>query len=325
MIQHTTHATPRADLGVAFHEFATDEMTFVAEQALPVLNVPKEAATIGVVARENARLVDNKHANGGTFGRVHLTTEDKAYSCSDYGLEGPLTDRDREFYADDYDAEVETVGMVKTQMQIAKEVRVAAELFDPTTNFPSGTSELYTDVSSAPWDAAGSDVLGHVCDAVEQVRKNTGVRADTMLIGPVTYKNLKKNTGILAKFVSPGVVTAAIWKQYLAEILDLREILVADGVYNSAKEGQSFAASDIWSDDYALIYKKSRGGSMASPGLGRTLRWVGPNGSLMSGNVNEVVVTYREEQTESDVFRVREYVDELIADAYFGHLLKIDA
>ena len=42
-------------------------------------------------------------------------------------------------------------------------------------------------------------------------------------------------------------------------------------------------------------------------------------------SVNEVVVQYREEQTESDIFRVREYCDELIADAYFGHLLKIDA
>lgn len=324
-IQQATHATPRADLGVAFHEFKTDEMVFAAEQALPVLDVPKEASTIGVVTRENARLVDNKHANGGTFGRINLTTEDKAYACLDYGLEGKLTDRDRTFFADDYDAEIETVGNVKMAMRIAKEYRVAAALFDPVTNFPSGTSALYTDVSGAPWDAAGSDVLGHVRAAREKVRANTGMRADTMLIGPATYESLKANTGILAKFVAVGILTEDVWMKALADILGLREVIVPTGSYNSAVEGQTADMSDIWSDDYALLFRKSRGLSMASAGLGRTLRWVGPEGSLNPGNVNEVVVQYREEQTESDIFRVREYVDELLADTYFGHLLKIDA
>ena len=321
-IQQPTYATPRADLGVAFHEFSAEGMTFAAERALPRLNVPKEAATIGVITRENARTVENRHANGAAFARVGLTSEDKPYACVDYGLEGQLTDRDRDFYMSDYDAEVETVGVVKTQMQIAKEIRVAAALFNTTTWTGSA---LYTDVSAAPWDAAASDVLGHVRAAVEKVRTNTGIPADTMLIGPVTYKNLKANTAIIARFTNPGVLTAAVWQQFLAEILDLREIIVADGAYNSAKEGQTASMADIWSDDYALIFKKSVGGSMAAPGLGRTLHWAGPGMSLLAGDVNEVVVQYREEQTESDVFRVREYVDELIADAYFGHLLKVDA
>lgn len=323
MIQQTTHESPRADLGVAFHEFTTEEMTFAAELVLPTLDVPFEAAKIGVITRENARLVDNKHANGSTFGRVHLTSEEKAYACEDYGLEGQLTDRDRSFYANDYDAEVETVGNVKTQMKIAKEYRAAATLFNTTT---WTGADLYTDVSSAPWDAAASDVKGHVEAAVEKVRKNTGIKADTMLIGPVTYKNLKANTAIMAKFSSnPEVLTAAVWARYLAEILDLREVIVADGVYNSAKEGQSADMADVWSDDYALIFKKIRSGNLSSPGLGRTLRWIGTDGALTNGTVNEIVVEYREPQTESDIFRVREYVDELIADAYFGHLLKIDA
>ncbi len=321
-IQQGTRSTPRADLGVAFHEFSPDGMTFVAEQVLPVLDVAKEAATISVVTRENARTVDNNHANGAGFGRVHLGSEDKSYSTADYGLEGQLTDGDRERFMDDYDAEVEMVQVVKTHMQMAKEIRAAAALFN-TTTWPSGTAALYTDVSSAPWDAAASDVLSHVEAAIEQVRKNTGMKADSILIGPVTYKNLKHNTGINAKFSSnPQVLTPNVWRQYLADILDLRNIFVADGVYNSAAEGQDASMADIWSDDYALIFKR-QSGSLALPGLGRTVRWVGPAGVLVNGLEN--VVQYREEQTESDIFRVREYVGEFICDAYFGHLLKVDA
>jgi len=305
---------------VAFHEFTPDGMTFVAEQVLPVLNVAKEAATIGVITRENAQSVDNKHANGAGFARVTLGSEDKSYTTADYGLEGQLTDADRERFMTDYDAEVETVASVKTHMLIAKEQRVATALFNTST---WTGADLYTDVSAAPWDAAGSDVIGHVEAASELVRRNTGLRPDSMLIGPVTWKNLKHNTAILAKFSSnPSVLTPSVWRQYIAELLELRDIFVADGVYNSAKEGQSWSGADVWSDDYALIFKRQNG-SLAMPGLGRTVRWTGPAGVLVNGL--ETVVQYREEQTESDVFRVREYVGEFICDAYFAHLLKIDA
>jgi hypothetical protein len=318
MIQQATRSTPRADLGVAFHEFTPDGMTFVAEEVLPVLNVAKEAATISVITRENARTVDNKHANGAGFGRVHLGSEDKSYSTADYGLEGQLTDGDRERFMDDYEPEIETVQVVKTHMLMAKEIRAAAALFNTTT---WTGSDLTTDVTG-DWDAAGSDVLGHVEAAVEQVRKNTGLKADSMLIGPVTYKNIKHNTAILAKFGSnPSVLTPSVWRRYIAEILDLQNIFVADGVYNSAAEGQTASMADIWSDDYALIFKR-QSGSLAMPGLGRTVRWMGPAGVLVNGLEN--VVQYREEQTESDIFRIREYVGEFICDPYFGHLLQID-
>lgn len=319
MIQQGTRSTPRLDLGIAFHEFSPEGMTFAAELALPTMDVRKQAGTISVITRENARTATNKHANGAAFGRVHLGSEDKSYAAEDYGLEGQVTDDDRGNFASDFDAETEIVGAVKTQMLIAKEVRAAAVLFNTSTWTGSA---LYTDVSSAPWDAAGSDVIGHVAAAREKVRQNTGLPGNVMLIGPVTFKNLKSNTAINGKFVGVPVLTADVWRQFLARILDLDEIIVADGVYNSAAEGQTASMADIWSDDYALIFRRQTG-SLANPGLGRTLRWIGESGMLVNGL--ETVVQYREEQTESDIFRVREYVDELICDAYFGHLLKVDA
>lgn len=318
-IQQATRSTPRADLGVAFHEFTPEGMTFVAEQVLPVLDVAKEAATISVITRENAQTVEARHANGAAFGRVHLGSEDKSYSTADYGLEGQLTDTDRERFLDDYDPEVEIVQMVKMQMLFQKEIRVAAALFN-TTTWDSGNSDLYTDVSG-DWDNIASDVIGHVRYAIEKVRKNTGIRPDSMLIGPVTWNSLKLNTAILAKFVAVPVVTPSVWRQYVAELLELQNIFVADGVYNASKEGQTASMTDIWSDDYALIFKR-QSGSLAMPGLGRTVRWMGPAGVLVNGM--ETVVEYREEQTESDIFRVREYVGEFICDPYFGHLLSID-
>lgn len=317
MIQQTTRSTPRLDLGIAYHEFTPDGMTFAAEQVLPTMDVAKEAGTISVITRENARTTDNKHANGANFKRVHLGSEDKSYATYDYGLEGQLTDVDRERFMTDFDAELETVQGVKTQMLMAKEIRAAAALFNTTT---WTGSDLYTDVST-DWDNIASTPIDDVRAAKEVVRRNTGIVPNAMLIGPVTWKNLQTNTAILAKFVGVPVLTAQAWRQFIAAILDLDEIVVANGVYNSAQEGQTASMADVWSDDYALIFRKHNG-SLAMPGLGRTLRWTGQSGSLINGL--DTVVTYREEQTESDVFRVREYVNEFVFDPYMAHLLLID-
>jgi hypothetical protein len=38
---------------------------------------------------------------------------------------------------------------------------------------------------------------------------------------------------------------------------------------------------------------------------------------------NAVVEQYRAEEIRSDIFRVRQHVDEMVIDPYFAHLLKI--
>jgi len=317
MIQQTTRATPRADLGEAFHEFSPEGMTFIAGLALPERAVAKKAATIGVVTRENVTAETGDHVNGAHFDRVTLTTEDQSYACADYGLEGQVTDPDRENYASDFDAELETVELVKTKMLIAREIRVATALFNTTTW--TGAA-LTTDVSG-DWDAAGSDVIGHVRSGKEVMRQNTGILPDSLIIGPVTFKSLQANTAILAKFIGVPILTEDLLKRSIAAILGIQNLFVADGVYNSAKEGQSASMADIWSDDYALLFKRQTG-SLAQPGLGRILTWTGESGSLANGL--DRVVQYREEQTESDIFRVRDYSAEFVIDPYFGHLLQID-
>jgi len=315
MIQQTTYAVPREDLGEALHEYNPASDGFIAQEILPVRVVKKKAATVSVVIRENLKRADAIHANGSAFHRITMTTEDLAYACKDYGLEGPLTDDDRENFDNDFDAELETTMHVERSLLIEQEIRVAAKVFN-TTTFTGAA--LYTDVSSAPWDAAGSGAIGHVADAREKVRKNTGYAADSMVIGPVTLNNLLKNTAILGKFPGATIITEAMLRANLAGILGIQNLFVGNEIYDSAIEGQSFSGADIWSDDYALIFKRQEG-PVSSGGLGRTILW-----GRMSPN-NITVASYREEQTESDIYRVRHYLDEKIFDPYFGHLLKIDA
>lgn len=313
-IQQSTRSVPREDLGVAFHEYNPALDGFIGNIALPPIPVGKKAATMGVITRENNKRANSDHANGAAFGRITLVSEDKSYQCKDHGLEIPLTDEDRATYQSDYDAEYESVQSVTRKMYVEREIRVATELFN-TTTFTG--SALYTDVSSAPWDAAGSDAIGHVRAAIRKVLSNTGVMPDTMLINLDQLDNLLLNTAILARFPGAALITRQMLEQALASIFGITQLIVGYASYDGAKEGQTYTEGKIWSDDYALIYKRHTGGR-ATPGLGRIVEWTGINNGI------DQVKQYREEQTESDIFRVRDFSDEWIFEPYFGHLLKVD-
>jgi hypothetical protein len=317
MIQKSTHATPRMDLGVAFHEYSPTRARFIADDILPVFPTAKEAATLSVVKRKTLTIPETKHADGATYNRIALYMDDLSYACIDHGLEGQLTDRQREKFRDDFDAEVEKVNAIKIKMMLAREKRIKDLIFNTTTW--TGAA-LYTDNSASPWDTATTDIITQVNAAKELVRQGTGVVPDSLIIGEAAMQNLLKNDDVIGRFPGATLITEAMIRANLAAIFGLQKLLVGQAVYNSADEGQDFSASEIWPDDYAMVAALGAAGMpMTEPQLGRTILWERYISQL------RYVEQYREEQTKSDIFRVEESIDEKIFDSAFGHLMKIDA
>lgn len=317
MIQKSTHATPRMDLGVAFHEYVIDRMRFIADAILPQRNVRKKAATLSVTKRKNLTVPDVNHANGATFGRIELYMDDLEYACTDKGLEGQVTDEDRENYVDDFDAELEKTQAIKIKMRLARELVVKNLVFN-TTTFTG--ADLYTDYSGAPWDAAGSGVIAQIQTVREKVRLNCGLPPNALVISESSMINLMNNTEIKAKFPGANVITEAMLRASMAAILGIPELIIGQAVYNSADEDQDFSGAEIWPDDYALVaVLGAESLPLTEPQLGRTMVWNAYVPDI------EYVEMYREDQTKSDIVRVQQYTQEKLIDPYFGHLMEIDA
>lgn len=317
-IYASTYTTPREDLNAALHQYDPEGQDFAADKVLPVLPVLKKKAAISVITRANYKAVNTLVANGGVYPRIGLDIEDLEYACKKHGIEAPVTDEDRENYANDFDAELETAQVAKTRLMIQRELRVKNLVFN-TTTFTGGA--LYTDVSSAPWDAAASDIPQHILAAAEKVRANTGVKANALLVGAATLANMLSNSKIADKFKLKDI-TVEMLKSQMATLFGLEQLIVGGVVYDGAQEGQSFAGSDIWGDDYAMVLRVQSGPTRTTPGLGRTMLWTRMSPHLLQ--YSDEAFMYREEQTESDIVRVRQFSDEKIFDPYFGHLLKVD-
>lgn len=315
MPRYDTYATPRADLGEAIREFDLKAQLFIAVECLPLKGVKKKASTMSVHTRESLlKRADAKRAPRSAYNRIGVELEDLAYECKEYGLEGPLEDSERSNFESDFDAELETTEAVEHKLLSEQEIRVATLLFNTTTW--TGAA-LYTNNSAAPWATAASGVIAHVLAAKAKVRDNTGVEPNALIISGTTLDNLLKNDGILARFPGAAVINEKMIRANLAAILGLEKLIVGKKRYDSAKEGQAFSSSTIWSDSYAMVAKISTGSVLSDPGLGKTMLWTADSPS------NVVVEEYREEQTRSDIFRVRHNLVEKVFDKYFAHLMLI--
>ncbi|MBN1869391.1 MAG: hypothetical protein JW847_02290 [Candidatus Omnitrophica bacterium] len=312
-----TRAIPRLELGEAALEFIQAQDEFIGTKVLPIFPTKKKASIFPAITRESiTRDADTKRAPRGNYNRDSFQAKDKQYACEEHGLEGPLDDSEREMYASDFDSELTTVQIVTRRVLQAQEKRIASAVFDTTTF--SG-SDLFTDYSAEPWDNASSDVIAQVREVREKVRKNCGMDPGSLIMSKANIDRLLANSGIKGAIQYVARLTEAEILNALADILGVKKIVVGKGIYNSAKEGKAFKGADIWSDDYAMVAVIGEGQRLSDPSMGRTFLWTGDSPE------NATVEQYRDDAARSDIFRVRQHVDEIIIDPYFAHLMKVDA
>jgi len=317
-----TRSTDRADLGEAFHEYMYEADGFIGGQAFGLLDVQKKNATLTKMRRESLLRVPDSaklaHAPKSKFNRDDFDHEDLEYNCKDYGHEIQLSREEIEFFANDFDSLATANEVAWFRLMAALDQRVAAILFDGSTNFTTGNGRR-TDVAAA-WGTASTDIIGDVQTAKEAVRGRTGVEPNTLVIGAGVVPFFLKNDGMRDAIKHTEMASIEAIKNALSALLGLDRILIGKGVTNTAKEGQAATVTDIWSNIWASVCVTAPAGSpLFTPSVGRTALW-----TPMSPGIAQVE-EYDEPQTDSVVIRSRHYTDELLCDVDFAQLLDIAA
>ena len=110
------------------------------------------------------------------------------------------------------------------------------------------------------------------------------------------------------QYTSPHLMQA-IDAQYdtLARYLGVNRILVGGAVKDSANKAKATVIADLWDPTIVSLVKISAGGqNLKEPAFGRTFLWTDDSPSVLTTE------SYREEQTRSDIYRVRQNCDEAI-------------
>ncbi|MGE0267885.1 MAG: hypothetical protein AB7S78_05480 [Candidatus Omnitrophota bacterium] len=310
-------ATPRLDLGAAIEEYVQDAGDFIGTRLFPIFKTPQKAANFSAITRESlTQTPDTKRAVNGKYNRGSIGAKDVGYSCEENGFEMPLDDSERRNYAKDFDAELAVSKAAMNIVLRGQETRIASIAMN--TSIFTG-APLFTDVSgSNAWSDPTKDIIKTIRDAKVKIRTNCGLLPNTLVMSYTNLNLCLNNNAIKDAIKYTARPTDAEIINALKDFFGIPNVLIANAIKNSSKEGQAFSGSDIWSPTYVLLAVTAQDGQdPTQPSVGRTFLWANDSPE------NVMVEQYRDESIRSDVFRSRQHTDELVLDKYFGHLLKV--
>ena len=315
-----TTAIPKPWVAQALMEWSPDDQLYAADLVMPMVGVQVQTGTLPIVQREDMLRVENTLlAPGATYGRVEFRQEGLEFRCVKNGLEAQVTDEDRAVYKTAFDVELVKAKQVATLMAVRREARVAAATFSAV--WTGGGATLYTDVTAAPWTTAASDPFTQIHAAVERVRLNSGMLPNALIMNTTNIGRLLYNTVVRARYPGAAIITRDMLRDTLAQLFGIQHIIECGAIYSSAAEGAAFVGANIWSNLYCGVARVCTSADLSEPGLARTIRW----DAVAGGDSNVQVELYRENQTDSDVLKVKNYLDELILGTAYMHLLKVAA
>ena len=306
----TTLVTQSPELNTLFEfAYSETERSFVAPMVYPVFQVPRQAGNFGRVTLESLmeHSTDLRRAPASGYRRRQMEFTADTYATSEYGIEELIDERERNMYASYFDAQAVATARAANTVLTGWERRTAAKVFD-TTFYTSDAKYNQAAGGTGTWAADTSTPLADIEGAYVKVRDNTGMRPNAIVMNEIVFRTLRNYPDVFQAVSSEGAGDQRrvrdITRAQLAAVLDIDQVIVAGGMYNTSNPNAEAVLDDIWSD-HVLVCRIAETMDMQEPCLGRTFNW-GQDGSVVNG----LIETYEEPQTRSLVVRVRHDLDE---------------
>lgn len=304
----------RPDLGTLAYEYSLDAASqgFIAQQVLPTFFTAQKTAQYPVIPAEAIlEVAETQRAARSAYARGDWTFEDEDYSCKENGWEEPVDDSEAALYRNFFDAETVAVKRATLMVLRSLERRVVKRVMDTGTISSAAVGKAWNDYANA-------DPLADVTKAKNRFRFSVGLTPNALVLDKDVLSHVSMCEAVIdrVKYTSPNAIRGELTIEQLKAYFGVANIIVAGGVYNTSARNQPKKVETFWPLDRVLLACVSTGGQdLKEPALGRTFVWEEETPNLL------VTEQYREEQTRSDVYRVRMYTDECIQFPGAGHIL----
>lgn len=231
-------------------------LSHVNEIILPSLYVTKDTGDIAVYGADNMRIVSTIKAPEGETPTVsfNVSTAD-AYVIKKHALKVLASDSEIENQETPFDAMRDKTEFVYDLLSISREYGLA-NFMNTVGNFTYSTTLSTT----YQWGGTTDDPLGNINTAIDSVKSKAG--KPRSMISMVMADNVFQKLCFLPEILSTiGFATrpsdmnpAFIRPEALAVALGIRRVIVAEGIYNSAVEGQADALANLWGKHAWAMY-----------------------------------------------------------------------
>jgi hypothetical protein len=232
-----------------------------------------------------------------------------SYSVEEVALAHKIDDRVRANADDPIDPDRQAMRLLTTQAMIHREKKWASGFF---VNTLWGSEKVgTTDTDFVQWDSATSNPMLDVDTWSDEMESTTGVRPNVLVLGADVWKFLRSNDDIreVIKYTQTGIPTVDL----VAQFFGVDKIVIARGIENTAKEGQTASYSRIIGAENGLLLYAAPSPGLEQPSAGYTFAWTG----LIPGEANAfggVIQRGRDDFAHSDYIELRmAFVHKLVA------------
>lgn len=281
---------------------------FVASKVFRPVPIDKQSGTYYILTKKYWFMDQMKsRAPGGKFARSGYGVETATCLAQLWGLEHPIADEARDNNQMPLSLEQAGTMWLAQQSLIRKEIAWATDFM---ANSVWGTTD---NNSTTDWDDfSAGDPVNDILTARRTISNNTGFDGNTVVLGYIVHQALMNHPDIIDRVKYVQKVTASSVEGALADMFGVANYYVGKASYNTANEGQTFAASAIIDDD-ALVCHCAMAPGILTPSCGYTYAWAG-------GGSTGQIGTYRDQSIKSDVLQHSEAWDQKAVATDLGYL-----
>jgi len=324
---------PLTQISLAFFQNAEN---FVADRVFPDIPVSKQSDAYFTIPRGDFNRDEmRRKAPGARPAMGGYDVGNDTYQCDVFAFGHPIPDEVRANADDPLDLDRQGSEFVSHKALIQREVSWAAGFLPAGTNpgniwsfaldgaasrsaslDPSDGTGTNNDVIF--WNRTASTPIEDVRLGKRTVQASTGYRPNVMTIGRPAYDVLLDHPDIVGRLdrgQTPGGPAMAK-RDALAALFELDEILVMDGIVNTAAKGATAAHSFI-SGNHALLTYRPQNPGILVPSAGYTFTWTGFVGGGAT-NAGTRIRTKRMDLEDSDLVQIDSAYDHKLVAGDLG-------
>ena len=282
--------------------------SFIATKVFPALPVTKESDKYFVFTKSHLfrSEVELRSPSAAVKHRGYDLSTDN-YNCNEYATGILVPDRIAENSDMPLRPYEDATAIITHDMKMFTENNWAAEHMVAgtwtTDNTLSGTDQ---------WsDFTNSDPIGDIDTAKRTVNGLTGIPTSqlSLAIGALVWDKLKRHPDMLGAFGGGNPAMKVLTKQQAAEILEVKEILVSEAVWNTNKEGNATQTLSRIVGKNALVFYRPTAPSLMTPAAGYFFR-----------KTSAEISRYRIQRRRSEAVEIMSNFDFKTTDVDAGYL-----
>lgn len=270
---------PLTDVSTAYIQSADN---FIATKVFPTVNVQKQSDLYEVYDKGDFLRIEAKpRAPGTESAGAGFKLSQVPYYCKVEALHKDIAEQDRVNQDDPINLDSDTTEYLTQQLLMRREQLFFSTFFKP--------SIWYDDFTPATlWDATGSTPFEDLELQIQKITSQTGQSpADmTLTLSPDVWAVLKNHPEFIdrVKGMGSNMNPARGMLNAAATILEIKQIVVGRGIYNSAPEGAAPVTGYLATPKCGLLTYAPPSGSLKKPSAAYVFNWAGLVGAGVSGS-----------------------------------------